>query len=137
MLTLSSRSYAEWEHASLSEEYMVAELIKNRINLDPGKTFVPCPYRLQETLLCLYASLDQLIIDAPLTERERSTLSRYMRGYDAEEISLHDGITRQAVSKLLYTGVKKIVHQNDKNWLHHTEDRFRISRDCLPYICCP
>lgn len=125
-LTLHSRSLAEWDGVSLSEEHMVAALIKARQSLDPVRTQTPCGYRLQETMICLYASLDLLIQRAPLTAHERTVITRYMDGYAADEISEESGVTRQAASKALHSAVRKLTRQNNRDWLEQVSGRYRI-----------
>ena len=132
-LSLNARSPAEWEAVSLSEEHMVAALVKARQRLDPVQMGTPCDYRLQETMLCLYVGLDSLIARAPLTERERMILRGYMAGYATEETGEAAGVTRQAVSKAFHAAVRKLVAQNNKDWLDMASDRFIVTKEALPY----
>ena len=118
---------------TLSEEYTVAALIKARQALDPCCHHRYCGYQLQETMICLYASLDNLIRRTPLTNREREVVLWYMKGCAAEEISEETGVTRQAVSKMLHNAVRKLVNQNAADWLEHVSDHYVMSAEARPY----
>lgn len=112
---------------NLGEEHTVAALIKARESLDPARREMTCSYRLQETMLCLYASLDMLIANtAGLTDKEREILRWYMDGYAAEEISELCGTSRQAVSKMMHNAVRKLVRQNAANWKAWATHRFGL-----------
>lgn len=132
-LTLDARSPEEWEAMTLSEEYTVAALIKARQALDPCCHYRYCGYQLQETMICLYASLDALIRRTQLTGKEREIISWYMKGCAAEEISDQTGVTRQAVSKMLHNAVRKLVNQNAADWLDYVSDHYVMSAAALPY----
>lgn len=119
---------------TLSEERTVASLIKARQALDPCCHRRYCGYQLQETMLCLYASLDGLIQHAMLTEKERKIIGWYMRGCTAEEISETLGVSRQAVSKTMHHAVRKLVAQNDTEWLEYVGSRYVMTVDALPYL---
>ncbi len=109
---------------TLGEEHNVAALIKARQNLDPGCHHRYCGYKLQETMICLYASLDSLIQRANLTDKEREIIAWYMKGCTAEEISEFTGVTRQAVSKMMHTAVRKLVTQNNADWREWVASRY-------------
>ena len=132
-LTLDARSPEEWDAMTLSEEYTVAALIKARQALDPCCHHRYCGYQLQETMICLYASLDDLIRRTPLTDKEREVVRWYMKGCAAEEISEETGVTRQAVSKMLHNAVRKLVNQNAADWLEYVSDHYVMSAEAQPY----
>lgn len=112
---------------------MVAALIKARTALDPI-TRQTGGGALQETMICLYASLDQLLERAPLTANEQAIVASYMRGLSAEEISESLGVTRQAASKALHAAVRKLVNQNNRDWVEQVSDQYRMTWDALPYV---
>lgn len=84
-------------------------------------------------MLCLYASLDDLIRRTVLTDKEREVISWYMKGCAAEEISEITGVTRQAVSKMMHNAVRKLVNQNGHDWLEHVSDHYVMTAEALPY----
>lgn len=118
---------------TLSEEHTVAALIKARQALDPCQNHRYCGYQLQETMICLYASLDDLIKRTQLTDKEREVIGWYMRGCAADEISEYTSVTRQAVSKMLHNAVRKLVKQNALDWLNHVSDHYVMTADAVPF----
>lgn len=118
---------------TLSEEHTVAALIKARQALDPCCHHRYCGYQLQETMICLYASLDDLIKRTQLTDKEREVISWYMKGCAADEISKQTGVTRQAVSKMMHNAVRKLVNQNAADWLNHVSDHYVMTADAAPF----
>lgn len=119
---------------TLSEERTIAALIKARQALDPCCHKRYCGYQLQETMLCLYASLDSLIHHTVLTDKEREIITWYMQGCAAEEISETTGVSRQAVSKTMHNAVRKLTAQNHTDWLEHVGSRYVMTADALPYL---
>lgn len=84
-------------------------------------------------MICLYASLDDLIKRTQLTDKEREVIGWYMRGCAADEISEYTSVTRQAVSKMLHNAVRKLVKQNALDWLNHVSDHYVMTADAVPF----
>ncbi len=119
---------------TLSEESTIASLIKARQVLDPCCHHRYCGYQLQETMLCLYASLDSLIQQTMLTDKEREIIGWYMQGCAAKEISETMGVSRQAVSKTMHKAVRKLVAQNHAEWLKCVSFHYIMTADAPPYL---
>ena len=122
---MSNRADAGLSYVPLSEERVVASLLKKRAGLD--KSYYPIAepsgalstdgvFPLNEDILCIYADIDSLIDRAGLSENERLTVDLVMKGYAIKDIAEYYGKSRQNFEILFKRSVKKIVKRNDADW---------------------
>ena len=83
----------------LSDPLVVRRLIQERAYIGDQTS---------EEAICLYASLDQLIPDAGLSEREKSTVKLLMDGYRMVDIAVLWRCDRRTVDVHLTRAVRKI-----------------------------
>lgn len=69
-----------------------------------------------EELICMYADLDRLIQEAPLTKSEKAVLEMKRSGYGSKEIAAERKVSVQTCDKLFSRAVEKLAEQARQNW---------------------
>lgn len=69
-----------------------------------------------EELICMYADLDRLIQEAPLTKSEKAVLEMKRGGYGSKEIAAERKVSVQTCDKLFSRAVEKLAEQAKQNW---------------------
>ena len=69
-----------------------------------------------ESILCAYISLDELLRDAPLTKKQRFVVNLMMRGYTVQDVADVYGVDRRRVSEIFQRAVKMLCERHEQNW---------------------
>lgn len=105
---------------------MVAELIRNRMKLDPAyneKMFPSFPLSncgvtdFYEVVIATYIDLETLIEGAGLTEKQRKVVDLLMLGWSMNDISEEmSGLAPDNVRQLFSRAVAAICAEHDRKW---------------------
>jgi hypothetical protein len=121
----------EFEHLTLSDENVVEYLIKYRNKIDVAygaNTNIDINsagdmFEFNQELVCLYASLDDVIKQCNFKEKQLKLLELTFDGNTIKDVcKMNIGYGRSATYSLLERMIKKIVDTNNKNW-KETMDR--------------
>lgn len=109
----------------MSDPNVVSELIRNRMSLDVSykeKIYPSGDFEshggmvFNESILCAYISLDELLKDAPLTKKQRFVVNLMMRGYTVQDVADVYGVDRRRVSEIFQRAVKVLCERHEQNW---------------------
>ena len=110
-------------YISLGEKRVVKSLIENRSKLDTSYypsltgadifTSAGIP-RFSEEIITVYVSLDELIRDCGLSDRERLIVDQLMLGYSITDIADHYGLQKSTCSTLFSRAVCKITEWHNE-----------------------
>lgn len=115
-----------FDYVPLGDENVLSELIRNRMSLDasysakvyPGGEFSATGgIVFNESIICVYVSLDELIRTAPLSPKQRAVINLMMRGYTIQDIADECGVSRQKVSGLYQRSLDTLVKHHQTRWL--------------------
>lgn len=80
-----------------------------------------------------YVTLDELIRDCGLSDRERLVVDQLMLGYAVSDIADHFGMKKSTCSTLFARAVAKITAWNDELWFYsvnHSEALKELNGVC-------
>ena len=114
----------EYEHLTLSDENVVKYLILHRSSVDVGygASININIYQAGDTLdfnqelICLYASLDNLIGKLKLKEKEEKLIELIFEGNTISDVVNDYGYAKKTAYRLFNRIVEKIVEENYKDW---------------------
>lgn len=105
-----------WDYLPLSETRIVGALIIGRSHYDPSRSESLQTANIEDRI-CVYADLDRLLNEAPLSEKERITVYELMNGYSIADIaSYYNGIP-QTYEKFFTRALEKLAEQEKKSWI--------------------
>lgn len=116
----------EFEQLTLSDENVVKYLILYRSKVDTtygantnieinsaGDTF-----DFNQEIIVLYASLDNLVKEASLTEKQSNLIDLLYKGYTVNDVCTMQGQHRNVVQRMFHRIVEKIVSTNNEIWYY-------------------
>lgn len=126
----------EWIYVTLSEERTIAKLIRGRGKLDAsyyasmfdggGIAESNGVFPFSEPVLVCYIDLDRLIEETALTDLERFTVEKLMKGYTLLDLEDLYGNSHKTLGKAFASACHKLKLTNDARWLRvHGKASFR------------
>lgn len=118
----------EYKDLTLSDDNVVRYLIlyRNKVDISYGANtnininFAGDMFEFNQELICLYASLDETIKEAKLTERQNKLLEILYEGNTRQDASEILGLNRKGIYRMLDRIVDKIVDTNNELWYYTT-----------------
>lgn len=117
----------EFKDFSLSNENVVKYLILYRYKLDVAYNsninidinYAGDIYEFNEELICLYASLDQLLNKINLKDKDKDFLTLTFKGYSISDINEIYKIPKRTAYDILSRIVEKIINENLSDWRNY------------------
>jgi hypothetical protein len=118
----------EYENLTLSDDNVVRYLIlyRNKVDVSYGANtnininFAGDMFEFNQELICLYASLDETVKEAKLTERQTKLLELLYEGNTVKDASEILELKRNSVFEMLDRIVNRIVSTNNELWYYTT-----------------
>lgn len=106
-----------WDYIPLTETRIVGALIIGRSHYDPSRSESLQNGNIEDRI-CVYADLDKLLNETPLSEKERLTVYELMNGYSISDIARYYNGIPQTYEKFFVRAVEKIAEQEKKSWIN-------------------
>lgn len=118
------RGEREYNHFNLSDENVVKHLILHRSSVDvsygtktnPDINKAGDTFEFNQELICLYASLDNLITNINLKEREEILLRLIFDGNTIADVVNHHNFPKKTAYRIFNKIVDNIVKENYEDW---------------------
>lgn len=118
----------DYQNLTLSDDNVVRYLIlyRNKVDVSYGANtnininFAGDMFEFNQELICLFASLDETVKEANLTERQTKLLKLLYEGNTVKDASEILGLKRNSVFEMLDRIVNRIVVTNNELWYYTT-----------------
>lgn len=118
----------DYKNLTLSDDNVVRYLIlyRNKVDVSYGANtnininFAGDMFEFNQELICLFASLDETVKEANLTERQTKLLELLYEGNTVKDASEILGLKRNSVFEMLDRIVNRIVATNNELWYYTT-----------------